>query len=151
MKDGYSFHTDAASLKQTYDDMYTAYSNILRRCGLKFRAVEADSGAIGGSGSTEFMVLAEAGEDEVLYTEDGTYAANVEKAVSLPADAVPSEFKQFEKARYPKLRRPLHLWPSFCSALPPRSSKMCCTRPPLIAVSLFWCWSAFVATRMSTT
>ena len=101
MKDGYSFHTDAASLKQTYDDMYTAYSNILRRCGLKFRAVEADSGAIGGSGSTEFMVLAEAGEDEVLYTEDGTYAANVEKAVSLPADAVPSEFKQFEKLDTP--------------------------------------------------
>jgi prolyl-tRNA synthetase len=61
MKDGYSFHTDADSLRETYDDMYTAYSNILQRCGLKFRAVEADSGAIGGSGSTEFMVLAEAG------------------------------------------------------------------------------------------
>jgi prolyl-tRNA synthetase len=101
MKDGYSFHTDAASLKQTYDDMYTAYSNILRRCGLKFRAVEADSGAIGGSGSTEFMVLAEAGEDEVLYTEDGKYAANVEKAVSLPVDAVPSEFQKFEKLDTP--------------------------------------------------
>jgi prolyl-tRNA synthetase len=101
MKDGYSFHTDAASLRQTYDDMYTAYSNILRRCGLKFRAVEADSGAIGGSGSTEFMVLAEAGEDEVLYTADGKYAANVEKAVSLPMDAVPSEFKQFQKLETP--------------------------------------------------
>jgi prolyl-tRNA synthetase len=101
MKDGYSFHADAASLKETYQDMYTAYSNILRRCGLNFRAVEADSGAIGGSGSTEFMVLAEAGEDEVLYTEDGQYAANVEKAVSLPADAVPSEFKTFEKLDTP--------------------------------------------------
>lgn len=101
MKDGYSFHTDGESLKQTYDDMYTAYSNILRRCGLEFRAVEADSGAIGGSGSTEFMVLAEAGEDEVLYTEDGKYAANVEKAVSLPVDAVPSELKTFEKLDTP--------------------------------------------------
>jgi prolyl-tRNA synthetase len=101
MKDGYSFHTDEGSLKQTYQAMYTAYSNILRRCGLKFRAVDADSGAIGGSGSTEFMVLAEAGEDEVLYTEDGFYAANVEKAVSLPADAEPSSFNTFEKLDTP--------------------------------------------------
>lgn len=97
MKDGYSFHTDEESLKKTYQDMYKAYSNILRRCGLAFRAVEADSGAIGGSGSTEFMVLADAGEDEVLYTQDGQYAANVEKAVSLPADAEPSNFKTCEK------------------------------------------------------
>lgn len=101
MKDGYSFHTDTESLKQTYDDMYQAYSNILRRTGLAFRAVDADSGAIGGSGSTEFMVLAEAGEDEVLYTEDGKYAANVEKAVSLPADAVPSPFATYEKRETP--------------------------------------------------
>ena len=101
MKDGYSFHTDVASLKETYDDMYQAYSNMLRRCGLKFRAVEADSGAIGGSGSTEFMVLADAGEDEVLYTEDGRYAANVEKAVSLPVDAVASPFTNYEKLKTP--------------------------------------------------
>ena len=101
MKDGYSFHADAESLKQTYDEMYQAYSNILRRCGLDFRAVEADSGAIGGSGSTEFMVLAEAGEDEVLYTEDGQYAANVEKAVSLPPDAMPSQFEAYEKRETP--------------------------------------------------
>jgi prolyl-tRNA synthetase len=96
MKDGYSFHGDATSLKQTYQDMYEAYSNMLRRCGLEFRAVDADSGAIGGSGSTEFMVLAAAGEDEVLYTADGQYAANVEKAVSLPAEAVPSTFSEFK-------------------------------------------------------
>ncbi|PHJ65410.1 prolyl-tRNA synthetase [Nostoc linckia z18] len=101
MKDGYSFHVDEASLKKTYDDMYQAYSNMLRRCGLAFRAVEADSGAIGGSGSTEFMVLAEAGEDEVLYTEDGKYAANVEKAVSLPADIEPSRFTTYEKRDTP--------------------------------------------------
>jgi len=101
MKDAYSFHADEDSLKATYQDMYTAYTNILQRCGLKFRAVDADSGAIGGSGSTEFMVLAEAGEDEVLYTEDGKYAANVEKATSLPADAVPSTFTKFEKLDTP--------------------------------------------------
>jgi prolyl-tRNA synthetase len=101
MKDGYSFHADEASLKETYQDMYKAYSNILRRSGLAFRAVEADSGAIGGSGSTEFMILAEAGEDEVLYTEDGKYAANVEKAVSLPIDGETSRFTTYEKRDTP--------------------------------------------------
>ncbi|MBW4508376.1 MAG: proline--tRNA ligase [Scytonematopsis contorta HA4267-MV1] len=101
MKDAYSFHPDEESLKKTYQDMYVAYSNILRRSGLQFRAVEADSGAIGGSGSTEFMVLAEAGEDEVLYTEDGKYAANVEKAVSLPIDPETSPFTICEKRETP--------------------------------------------------
>ncbi|MEG4496543.1 proline--tRNA ligase [Microcoleus sp. F10-C6] len=101
MKDGYSFHTNEESLKKTYQDMAQAYSNMLRRSGLQFRAVDADSGAIGGSGSQEFMVLAEAGEDEVLYTEDGQYAANVEKAVSMPADAEPSPFATFEKLETP--------------------------------------------------
>ncbi|HBL13074.1 MAG TPA: proline--tRNA ligase [Cyanobacteria bacterium UBA11162] len=101
MKDGYSFHPDEESLKKTYQDMYQAYSNMMRRSGLKFRPVEADSGAIGGSGSTEFMILAEAGEDEVLYTEDGKYSANVEKAVSLPPDAEPSPFTSYEKRETP--------------------------------------------------
>jgi prolyl-tRNA synthetase len=101
MKDGYSFHANTDSLKQTYNDMHQAYSNIFRRCGVEFRAVDADSGAIGGSGSQEFMVLADAGEDDVLYTEDGKYAANVEKAESLPADAVPSPFKTYEKRHTP--------------------------------------------------
>ena len=102
MKDGYSFHADEESLKETYQDMYQAYSNMLRRCGLEFRPVEADSGAIGGSGSTEFMVLAEAGEDEVLYTEDGKYSANVEKAISSAPDAEPSSFTNCEKIETPK-------------------------------------------------
>ncbi|MBE9080041.1 proline--tRNA ligase [Romeria aff. gracilis LEGE 07310] len=107
MKDGYSFHPDHASLKATYDDMYRAYTNMLRRSGLDFRAVEADSGAIGGSGSHEFMVLAEAGEDEVLYTDDGQYAANVEKAVSLPPEAEPSRFdtcKQLDTPNTPTIQ-----------------------------------------------
>lgn len=101
MKDGYSFHADEASLKQTYADMDRAYRNMFRRCGLQFRAVEADSGAIGGSGSQEFMVLADAGEDEVLYTEDGKYSANLEKAVSLPPDPIPSPFTTYEKVPTP--------------------------------------------------
>ncbi|MGD2180075.1 proline--tRNA ligase [Lusitaniella coriacea] len=101
MKDGYSFHANEESLKQTYADMDVAYRNMFRRCGLDFVAVEADSGAIGGSGSQEFMVLADAGEDEVLYTEDGKYAANVEKATSLPPDVEPSPFKTYEKRETP--------------------------------------------------
>jgi len=101
MKDGYSFHTNEESLKKTYQDMAQAYSNMLRRSGLQFRAVDADSGAIGGSGSQEFMVLTQAGEDEVLYTEDGQYAANVEKAVSMPADVEPSPFATFQKPETP--------------------------------------------------
>ncbi len=101
MKDGYSFHSDEESLKKTYRDMDQAYRNMLSRCGLQYRAVEADSGAIGGSGSQEFMVLAEAGEDEVLYTEDGKYAANTEKAVSLPVDAEISSFTEYKKLETP--------------------------------------------------
>ena len=101
MKDAYSFHMDEESLKQTYQDMDRAYRNIMTRCGLKFRPVEADSGAIGGSGSQEFMILAEAGEDEILYTEDGKYAANIEKAVSLPADVENSPFDSYEKLETP--------------------------------------------------
>ena len=96
MKDGYSFHADAESLKETYDDMHDAYTKMLTRCGLKFRAVDADSGAIGGSGSQEFMVLAAAGEDDVMYTADGAYAANVEKAVSLAPDPIASTFTSYE-------------------------------------------------------
>ncbi|MGL5793989.1 MAG: proline--tRNA ligase, partial [Waterburya sp.] len=102
MKDAYSFNADEESLKQTYQAMDRAYRNIMTRCGLAFRAVEADSGAIGGSGSQEFMILADAGEDEILYTEDGKYAANVEKAVSLPPDLAESPFSSYEKRATPE-------------------------------------------------
>ena len=101
MKDAYSFHPDEESLKATYQEMDRAYRNIMTRCGLEFRPVEADSGAIGGSGSQEFMILAEAGEDEILYTEDGNYAANTEKAVSLPPDLEKSPFSSYEKLATP--------------------------------------------------
>ena len=101
MKDGYSFHVDVESLKKTYEDMDRAYRNILRRSGLSFQAVQADSGAIGGGVSQEFMVLADAGEDEVLYTPDNKYAANAEKAVSLPPDTELSPFTSYEKLETP--------------------------------------------------
>ncbi len=89
MKDAYSFHADQACLRQTYAAMDQAYRSIFARCGLRAVAVEADSGAIGGSASQEFMVTAEAGEDLILTSADGRYAANQERAVSLAPAAVP--------------------------------------------------------------
>lgn len=89
MKDAYSFHSDEACLRRTYAEMDRAYRRIFQRCGLRAVAVEADSGAIGGSASQEFMVTAEAGEDLILTSTDATYAANQERAVSLPPDALP--------------------------------------------------------------
>lgn len=80
MKDAYSFDRDEAGLDVSYKSMYDAYTNVFNRCGLTFRPVEADSGAIGGSGSHEFMVLAESGEAEIVYCTQCDYAANVEKA-----------------------------------------------------------------------
>ncbi len=85
MKDAYSFHTNLESLEKTYAQMHQAYSNIFTRLGLKFRAVKADSGAIGGDGSQEFHVLADSGEDGLAYCENSDYAANVELAEALPA------------------------------------------------------------------
>jgi prolyl-tRNA synthetase len=84
MKDAYSFHTDFASLEQTYQTMYQAYSNVFTRLGLKFRAVKADTGAIGGDGSHEFHVLADSGEDGLAYCDSSDFAANVELAEALP-------------------------------------------------------------------
>lgn len=83
MKDAYSFHTSYECLANTYNSMHTAYSNIFTRLGLKFRAVKADSGAIGGDGSQEFHVLADSGEDALAYCEHSDYAANVELAEAI--------------------------------------------------------------------
>ena len=84
MKDGYSFHSSKEDLKREFDLMEATYSKIFTRLGLNFRAVEADSGAIGGSGSKEFMVLASNGEDDILCCEACRYAANVEAARRKP-------------------------------------------------------------------
>ena len=89
MKDAYSFHADEADLQATYAVMDRAYKRIFERCGLEAVPVDADSGAIGGAASQEFMVTAEAGEDLLLISDDGAYAANQEKAVSLPDEVTP--------------------------------------------------------------
>lgn len=86
MKDAYSFHADEETLDKTYHDMYMAYRNIFTRTGLNYRAVEADSGAIGGSHTHEFMALADIGEDTIVYTEDSDYAANIEKSDCVTTD-----------------------------------------------------------------
>lgn len=83
MKDAYSFHATDESLDDEFENMKAAYTRIFERCGLKFRSVEADSGAIGGSGSQEFHVLAESGEDEIIFCNTCDYAANLEKAESV--------------------------------------------------------------------
>jgi prolyl-tRNA synthetase len=91
MKDAYSFDRDAEGAKRSYQSMYDAYHRIFTRCGLHFRAVEADTGLIGGSSSHEFMVLADTGEESVVYTDDGAYAANVERAELSPPLEAPLE------------------------------------------------------------
>ncbi|MCQ9280424.1 proline--tRNA ligase [Priestia aryabhattai] len=80
MKDAYSFHASQESLDEVYDKMFAAYSRIFERCGLNFRAVIADSGAMGGKDTHEFMVLSEIGEDTIAYSDTSSYAANVEMA-----------------------------------------------------------------------
>ncbi len=89
MKDAYSFHSNEADLKKTYWEMNDAYEKIFSRCGLQTVGVEADSGAIGGAESKEFMVTADSGEDLILFTPDKKYAANQEKAQSNPPKAHP--------------------------------------------------------------
>jgi len=92
MKDAYSFHTDAASLDETYDRMRDAYNRVFQRCGLDYVMVEADTGNIGGSASHEFMVMAKSGEDAVARCPKCAYGANVEKAVGkVPADPKASD------------------------------------------------------------
>ncbi|WP_318375150.1 proline--tRNA ligase [Enterobacter sp.] len=83
MKDAYSFHTSQESLQETYDAMYAAYSKIFSRMGLDFRAVQADTGSIGGSASHEFQVLAQSGEDDVIFSDSSDFAANIEFAEAL--------------------------------------------------------------------
>ena len=100
MKDAYSFHIDGASLQQTYDLMYQTYSTIFDRTGLIYRAVLADTGSIGGSHSHEFHVLADSGEDAIVFSTESDYAANIEKAEALtPAEpALPATQEMVELA-----------------------------------------------------
>ena len=102
MKDAYSFHADKASLDRTYRDMYDAYARIFTALGLRFRAVAADTGSIGGTGSHEFHVLADSGEDAIAYSTDSEYAANVELAEALaPVAPRPAPAKLMTKVPTP--------------------------------------------------
>src|SRR5205823_9870768 len=87
MKDAYSFHTDVQDCQREYENMFQTYKRIFTRCGLRFRPVEADTGAIGGSRSHEFQVLADSGEDAIVSCEQCEYAANVEKAAIGASDS----------------------------------------------------------------
>ena len=103
MKDAYSFHLTPESLAATYAAMYEAYSRVFTRLGLSFRAVQADTGAIGGNASHEFQVLAESGEDAIAFSDASDYAANMEKAVALsPHAARPTPVAQLEVVDTPK-------------------------------------------------
>jgi len=103
MKDSYSFHADEASLDETYKVMYETYKKIFSRCGLKYAIVEAESGEMGGAGSHQFTVPCESGEDVIVQTEDGSYAANLEKA---PVDALPSAKRDKKYGKIEEIHTP---------------------------------------------
>jgi prolyl-tRNA synthetase len=105
MKDAYSFHIDTQSLAATYTVMYNAYNRIFNRLGLRFRAVQADTGTIGGNASHEFQVLAESGEDAIAWSDGSDYAANVELAEAMePSGERPAASVELEKIDTPSRR-----------------------------------------------
>jgi len=112
MKDAYSFHMDLASLEETYMTMHRVYSNILERIQLDYRPVDADSGSIGGNASMEFHVLAESGEDTIVFSTESDYAANIEKAEALATEKSNAEQLPIEKIETPGARTPRQSRPS---------------------------------------
>jgi prolyl-tRNA synthetase len=105
MKDAYSFHSSGESLDETYDLLFQAYTNIFKRCGLNFRAVIADSGAMGGKDTHEFMVLSDVGEDTIAYSDQSTYAANIEMAEVVESYSLSSdEMNDLEKVSTPGIK-----------------------------------------------
>lgn len=114
MKDAYSFHLDQDSLDKEYLNMKEAYERIFTRCGLNFRAVEADSGSIGGDSSHEFMVLAESGEDDILYSDMSDYAANKEKAEGIIELSESTEEKKSKELLYTPDCRTIEDVANFC-------------------------------------
>ncbi|MFC1284942.1 proline--tRNA ligase [Bacillus paralicheniformis] len=105
MKDAYSFHSSAESLDETYNDMYQAYTNVFTRCGLNFRPVIADSGAMGGKDTHEFMALSDVGEDTIAYSDQSSYAANIEMAeVKEDAAGEQAEMKELQEVHTPSVK-----------------------------------------------
>jgi len=105
MKDAYSFDCNSAGLDESYKAMYDAYCNVFKRCGLEYVIVEAESGEMGGSGSHQFTIPCESGEDTIVYTEDGSYAANLERAAvdPLPKDSAKDEIPPMEEVHTPNI------------------------------------------------
>jgi prolyl-tRNA synthetase len=105
MKDAYSFDCDPAGLDTSYKAMYDAYCNVFKRCGLEYVIVEAESGEMGGSGSHQFTIPCESGEDTIVYTEDGSYAANLERAAvdPLPKETAQAEIPAMEEVHTPNI------------------------------------------------
>lgn len=113
MKDAYSFHATQESLDEVYEQVREAYSRIFTRCGLNFRAVIADSGAMGGKDTHEFMVLSEIGEDTIAYSDSSDYAANIEMApVVASYEKVDEPLMELEKKKR-QTKNPLKKWRSF--------------------------------------
>lgn len=139
MKDAYSFHLDKATLEKTYNDMHQAYSKIFTRLGLKFRAVYADTGSIGGNVSQEFQVLADSGEDVIFYSDNSDYAANVEQATALaPTGKRPAPSADMKEVLTPN-KRTIKDVSDFLKADPKQSVKVLIvkgTEQPLIALVL---------------
>lgn len=104
MKDAYSFDKDYEALDVSYKKMYEAYHNVFRRCGLECNCVEADSGAMGGAGSAEFMVKSEIGEDEIAVCDSCGYGANIEKAPAIPEKFNEEELKKLNKIETPNVK-----------------------------------------------
>ena len=101
MKDAYTFDIDQEGLDKSYQDMFEAYTNIFRRCELENSPVQADSGAMGGSASAEFMVKSEVGEDEIVFCSGCDYAANIEKAISVNHEACDEDIKELKEVHTP--------------------------------------------------
>tara|TARA_Y100001968_G_C19453868_1_gene770731 strand:- start:5867 stop:7675 length:1809 start_codon:yes stop_codon:yes gene_type:complete len=109
MKDAYSFHANKKDLQIFYSKVKSSYETIFKKCGLRTVSVDADSGAIGDGASREFMVIAESGEDTILTTQSGDYAANIEKAISIPSEAIPLKKAKEELIKTPSQKKILQL------------------------------------------
>jgi prolyl-tRNA synthetase len=150
MKDGYSFHSSFEDLQREYRNMYDTYHRIFNRLGLKFRAVAADTGSIGGTGSHEFHVIAETGEDDIAYCPDSDYAANVELAEALaPAAPRPAASAALTKVHTPASRPSTSSPPSSSCRPPPpsRPSSSMATKPPATSRCSCCCAATTSSTR----
>lgn len=140
MKDAYSFHLSQECLQETYDLMHDTYCNVFDACGLKYRAVDADNGSIGGTGSMEFQVIADAGEDIIAYCENSKYAANIEKAPAIPNFERQEPTLALTKVHTPNLKS-IDEVSSFLQVTPQQTIKLvllegATEQHPLVAVAL---------------